>query len=503
VANAGRATTLGFTQFNDQKADLQAAGVKLFGPGATVAEDLEPEYIAVSPDGSKAWVTLQENNAVAVIDIAGQAVEAILPLGFKDFSQGPKLDASNRDDAINLQNWPVFGLYQPDTIASYEVDGVTYYVTANEGDARIRPDGDLEDENGNVILEEGEVFNEEARIEDVVLDPTVFPNADVLQQEENLGRLKITNTLGDTDGDGDFDELYSFGGRSFSIWDETGSLVFDSGDDIANMTAQLTPELFNANDGLPEEFDDRSDDKGAEPEALTVGQIGDITYAFVGLERAGGGVVIYDITNPVAPEFVQYVRDDADIAPEGLSFIAAADSPTGNPLLLVTNEESNTLAVYAADVDLPGVEPDFEEVLDLTGFDGQVTANITLDREAAFDNLLQFYQTDAEGRVDGLSPGEAGYEDAVRANLLDSSELFVDNLVTEDTTLVLAGGAYYAPALLVKGNAHDLVTIDDGVTGMAKIQRQGNVWRFEDHTDFDFNDFVLTLNSAEAAPTAV
>jgi hypothetical protein len=142
-------------------------------------------------------------------------------------------------------------------------------------------------------------------------------------------------------------------------------------------------------------------------------------------------------------------------------------------------------------------------VLDLTGFDGQVTANITLDREAAFDNLLQFYQTDAEGRVDGLSPGEAGYEDAVRANLLDSSELFVDNLVTEDTTLVLAGGAYYAPALLVKGNAHDLVTIDDGVTGMAKIQRQGNVWRFEDHTDFDFNDFVLTLNSAEAAPTAV
>jgi len=346
AANATE-TRVEFTPFNAQKAALQEQGVRLFGPGdTTVAEDLEPEYIAISPDSTKAWVTLQENNAVAVIDIATAAVDGIVPLGFKDFSQDARLDASNEDGGINIRNWPVFGMYQPDAIASYEVGGATYYVTANEGDARIRPDGDIEDEESNVIVEEGSVFNEEERIGDVTLDPTAFPDADFLQQDENLGRLKITNTLGDIDDDGDFDELYSFGARSFSIWDEEGNLVFDSGDDIALITSQLTPELFNANDGDPDEFDERSDDKGAEPEALTIGQIGDRIYAFVGLERSGGGVLVYDVTNPVAPEFVQYVRDDADIAPEGLTFISADDSPTGRELLLVTNEESNTLSVY-------------------------------------------------------------------------------------------------------------------------------------------------------------
>lgn len=357
----------GFTAFNSQKADLQAEGVKLFGPeGTTVAQDVEPEYIAVSPDGLKAWVALQENNAVALLDIASATVEDIIALGFKDFSlPGNTLDASNEDGAINLRNWPVFGVYQPDAIASFEVDGVTYYATANEGDARIRPDGDIEDEDGNVITEEGTFFNEEARIADVVLDPTAFPNAAELQLEENLGRLNITTALGDTDGDGDFDELYSYGGRSFSIWNEAGELVFDSGDQIAKITATLTPELFNANDGDPEEFDNRSDDKGAEPEALIIGQIGDQIYAFVGLERAGGGVLIYNVTDPTAPVFEQYVRDDADIAPEGLSFISSDISPNGQNLLVVANEVSSTLAIYGAEA----VSGETEMALDFEGFD--------------------------------------------------------------------------------------------------------------------------------------
>ncbi len=301
----------------------------------------KPEGLAYLPDGR--LVVLNDNDFGLVPGAEG------VELGVIDFGAGNQLDASNRDDGINIRNWPVFGLYQPDSIASYEVNGVTYYVTANEGDARIRPDGDLEDEDGNVILEEGKIFNEESRIgdDDIVLDPEAFPNAAELKQDENLGRLKITNTLGDIDGDGDFDQLFSYGGRSFSIWDENGNLVFDSGDDIANITAQLTPELFNANSGDPEEFDERSDDKGAEPEGLTVGQIGDKTYAFVSLERAGGGVLIYDITNPAEAQFVQYVRSDEDIAPEGLTFISDIDSPNGNNLLIVANEVSSTLTVYS------------------------------------------------------------------------------------------------------------------------------------------------------------
>lgn len=444
----------------------------------------KPEGLAYLPDGRLA--VLNDNDFG--LEEGAEAVE----LGIIDFPAGNTLDASNRDDAINLQNWPVFGLYQPDSIVSYEFDGVTYYVTANEGDARIRPDGDLEDDAGNVILEEGDVFNEEDRIADVTLDPTAFPNAADLQEDENLGRLKITNTLGDLDGDGDFDQLFSYGARSFTIWDENGNLVFDSSDDIGRITAELTPDLFNANDGDPDEFDNRSDDKGAEPEALTIGQVGNKTYAFVGLERAGGGVFVYDITNPTEAEFVQYIREDSDIAPEGLTFIEAADSPNGENLLVVANEESSTLSVYELEV-----EP-VAELLDLTGFDGDVMANVSLSREAAFDNILQFYQTDANGAVDGLLPGQEGYEDAVREVLLESPSLFVDNLETMEEDLILSGGAYYAPALLIRGDEDNLATISDAIVGNSRIQRDGNVWSFEDWTDFDFNDLVFTVNSAEA-----
>jgi hypothetical protein len=143
-----------------------------------------------------------------------------------------------------------------------------------------------------------------------------------------------------------------------------------------------------------------------------------------------------------------------------------------------------------------------EELLNLTGFDGEVTANVTLSREAGFDNILQFYETDAEGTVGGLLPGEAGYEDAVRENLISGLELFVENLATTNTDVLLGGGTFYAPALLVDGDPQNLVTIDDAAMGMSRIQREDNVWRFEDLTDFDFNDFVLTLNSAEAATAA-
>lgn len=137
------------------------------------------------------------------------------------------------------------------------------------------------------------------------------------------------------------------------------------------------------------------------------------------------------------------------------------------------------------------------ELLDLTGVDGELTVNVTLEREAGFDNLLRFYATDALGTVDGILPGEAGYEDAVRQNLLASPALFVENGAKIDQAIALTGGTYYAPALLVQGQLTDLVTLDDGVMGMSQIQREGNVWKFEDWTDFDFNDLVLTVTSAE------
>jgi myo-inositol-hexaphosphate 3-phosphohydrolase len=351
-----KVTTADFTAFNGQEATLKAEGVRIFGLNASASEDFEPEYIAVSADNQTAFITLQENNAVAILDIASGTITDVVPLGFKDHSlPGNGLDASDKDNGINIENWPVLGMYLPDAISSFQVGNNTYYITANEGDSRIRPTDDdiLPAPNDG----EGDIFNEEVRVKDVILDPTAFPNAAELQEDENLGRLIITNTLGDTDGDGDFDQLYAYGGRSFSIWNNQGQLVYDSGDQIEQILSQATPTLFNANNGSADDVDTRSDNKGPEPESVVVGVIDDVPYGFVGLERAGGGVMVYNLSDPTAPEFVQYITTEGDISPEGLKFISAEDSPNAKPMLAVANEVSNTVSFYEI---LPSAAPTVE-----------------------------------------------------------------------------------------------------------------------------------------------
>ena len=243
------AATATFDTWSSNPGALETRGLRIFGPGANLSADAEPEYITISPDSTTAYVTLQENNAIAVVDIQRATVTAILPLGYKDHSlPGNELDASDEDGAINIRNWPVLGLYQPDAIASFTApDGNLYLVTANEGDAR--------DYDG---------YSEEERVQDLTLDRNAFPNRDELQAEENLARLKTTSASGDTDGDGDHDVIYSYGARSLTIWDTNGNVVFDSGSQIAHMLAQRSPETFNSQ-GTASSFDSRSDDKGPEP----------------------------------------------------------------------------------------------------------------------------------------------------------------------------------------------------------------------------------------------
>jgi hypothetical protein len=295
--------------------------------------DLEPEYLTVSHDSRTAWVTLQENNAVAVLDIEARRFTSLVALGFKDHAlAGNALDPSDRDGGIRIANWPVLGMYQPDAIAALEYQGQTFFLTANEGDSRP---------------------SEETRVADVTLDFTRFPNALSLQNPANLGRLRITNLRGDTDGDGDFDELYAFGGRSFSIWSPSGELVFDSGDSFAGITAASVPGIFNSNGDSAASFDTRSDDKGSEPEGLVLGKVFGRTHAFIGLERVGG-IMVFDVTNPFQPAFVRYVNNHVpgapialgDVSPEGLLFIKAEDSPSGKPLLVASHEISGTLTVF-------------------------------------------------------------------------------------------------------------------------------------------------------------
>ncbi|WP_444713686.1 choice-of-anchor I family protein [Marinobacter sp. NSM] len=350
-------TTADFTAFNGQEEALRERGVRIFGPGASAAQDFEPEYIALSADGKTAWVALQENNAAAVLDIEAGEITEILPFGFKDFSiLGNELDASDRDGRISIRNWPVFGIYQPDAIASYAFNGKTYYITANEGDAR--------DYAG---------WSEEFRVKDLTLSGDLADWVG-LQDDENLGRLRVTSTLGvsngcdpsdlatDVEAECEYDTLYAYGARSFSIWSEEGRLVFDSGSEFERITARVAPEFFNSNNSA-NNFEARSDDKGPEPEGVTVGVINGQTFAFIGLERVGG-IMVYNVTNPQNPQFVQYINNRdfsvandqienglvGDLGAEGLTFISAENSPNGKPVLVVGNEVSGTTTLFGIDV---------------------------------------------------------------------------------------------------------------------------------------------------------
>lgn len=345
--------TADFSSFDGMEASLRAQGIRIFGPNASASKDFEPEYIALSPDRETAWATLQENNAVAEVDIASSKITAVRPLGLKNHANaGNELDASNKDDAINIKNWPVFGMYQPDAIAAFSADDMHYYITANEGDAR-----------------DYDTWTEEFRVEDLQLNAASFPDASI-QDEDKLGRLRVTSTLGVSNGcdpsdistdvaaDCEYSALHAYGTRSFSIWDANGTLVYDSGSDLENLTAAAFPEAFNSSNDS-NEFDDRSDDKGPEPEGVTTAVIKGKTYAFIGLERIGG-IMVYDVSKPTSPTFIQYINnrdftvtddkiDDGtvgDLGPEGLLFIAASDSPTDAPLLVVGNEVSGTTTIY-------------------------------------------------------------------------------------------------------------------------------------------------------------
>ena len=335
--------TATFTSFNGQENTFRSQGVRIF-PGQTVSQDVEPEYITVSDDGTTAWVSLQENNAIAIVNIVNAQVTSILPLGAKNFNApGNGLDPSDQDGvvfggatnspAVRINNWPVFGLYQPDTIATVTIAGQTYLISANEGDTR----------------------NEARRVSTLTLDPNAFPNAATLKLTQNLGRLDVSSIDG-LNGQGQYSQLFAYGGRSFSIWNVTNGLsqVFDSGDDFEQILATfsatpLTASIFNS-DGNPSSFDSRSDNRGPEPEGLALGSVRNRLYTFVGIERAGG-FMVYDITNPSNPLFTNYINDSqlGDISPEGLLFIPAADSPNGTPLLIVANEVSRNVAIYSVE----------------------------------------------------------------------------------------------------------------------------------------------------------
>ncbi len=335
-------TNISFTQFDADIDALRAAGVRIFGPTNSVAQNIEPEYITASDDGKTAWVTLQEANAVAIIDLENNVATAIVPLGLKDW-KNYSLDASDQAPGIFFNNWNIKGMYQPDAISYWSAGGTGYLITANEGDVREW------DAYAEIVRLSGSAYK---------LDSAAFPDAPYLKRAELLGRLNVTTATGDTDGDGDFDEIHAYGGRSISIWNAaTGALVWDSGDDLERITAAdpTFGSIFNASHENNNRKN-RSDDKGPEPEGVALGTIEGRNYAFTALERMGG-VMVYDVTNPAAPEFVQWINTrtpdvyGGDQGAEGIIFIPKNESPNGRNLIVVSNEISGSLSVFQIDID--------------------------------------------------------------------------------------------------------------------------------------------------------
>jgi len=318
---------VGFNAFDTASAKtafLRNGGI--LGKGANPSLDFEPEYIAVSSDSRTAWVSLQEANALAVLDIVNGTFTSVLGLGYKDHNLSQNSMDALRNGKAELATQNIYGVYMPDGIAAVTIQGKPYILTANEGDAREWGKGAT-----------------------AYADITTF----------NIEGARIT-VLDNTKKDGlEADKKYILGARSFSIWDVSGGsakLIYDSGNEFETRTAEYFPANFNASH-TNNDLDSRSGGKGPEPEYVTTLQIGSRTYAIIGLERIGG-IMVYDITNPQSPEFYDYIntRDFSgsglaqmgDLGPEGISTVSASDSPTKKPLIFVANEVSGTIAVFEA-----------------------------------------------------------------------------------------------------------------------------------------------------------
>jgi hypothetical protein len=385
-----------FSSFNldeSRHSELNAS-IRTAGPaGTSVAQDLEPEYMALNNDNTKAFVALQENNAIAIIDIQTAYVDSIKGLGEKTWNaaSGNKLDASNKDNGAGefASYEQLVGLYMPDTVASFSIDGAGYIISANEGDGReyiysttqqaceaaghgwegdeYEVGGDDEDATKFANeLDDCISFTDEQRGKDIVdsVDAS-HPLKAALDDNDQLKRIKV---VADQDQYSANDNIAIFGGRSFSIWNEQAELVFDSGDDIAKKVFAAGSEYFNAtndNNDPAETADNRSDDKGTEPEAVEVAEINGKQYAFIGLERQGG-IIVYDVSVPTAPVYQSYINNRdftesvctlvdegdcdngiynpaaGDLGPESIDYFTRL----GKHFIAVGNEVSGTTTVY-------------------------------------------------------------------------------------------------------------------------------------------------------------
>lgn len=336
---SGAVTLLGFDTFDTAplRAALKAKGV-LLNDGQSLNAQLQPEFVAISKDGSKAFVTIQEQNAVAVVDLVSNSISDIVSAGSVDRG-AVRFDPSDRDGPGNSQSpnprtfANVFSTMEPDQVVWFERNGQKFFAVAGEGD-----DG--------IALASGfsPISNAAPN-----LDPTKFPDPASVVQNGNLGRIAKFGK--DTDGDGDFDEIWVTGGRSISIFKEDGTLVWNSGSLVEDTLIAQGNGYFN---------DGRSDNRGPEPEGVTYGFVGGKPYLFVSIER-GASVLMLDISDVANPLLEDFIATDFTAGferlneSEGISFISASESGNGKAYLLISSEAGNFTSLVELQVPEPAM----------------------------------------------------------------------------------------------------------------------------------------------------
>ena len=427
--NDGTTSVVTFDSFDSQREALAQSGV-LIKKETAPSVDFEPEYIAVS--GDFAYVSLQEANAVATLDLKTKSFTAVKALGFKDHSvEGNGLDLLS-DGIIDIETQDVFGVYMPDGIDAFTVNGVTYLATANEGDAR-----EWGDYSGIT--------------------------------KTTIGGTKV-ETLDNSEWDGvDADKTYVLGGRSFSIFRASDmELIYDSGDMIEQAVADSEySDYFNcSNDNVT--LDARSKKKGPEPETVIVRTVGDGLYAFVGLERVGG-IATFDITDFIdgTVKLTNYTstRDYSqamagDVAPEGMDFAYASEYTGGKDLLFVANENSGTVAIFAVENEqktyemhstFTAAESGEDEESSLTsstlliysvhGSGGNSDGTVSHDY-IAIKNISDG-AIDLDGYKVGYSSGGSEWQELSLSGTIDANEIYVIrcNAANTATALINIGDA--------------------------------------------------------------
>lgn len=441
------AKTVDFTAYDSQRDALVQTGI-ILKKGTNPSVDLEPEYIACNND--YAYVTLQEANAIAVLDLAEGAFNGIYSAGLADYSK-VAVDIDKKDEAYAPKTYESLrGIRMPDAISLVTINGVDYVLTANEGDSRSWGNKD----NLTAYSNEIEVNFGKGK---------ASPTGKITVKESGLSGKVVFFDSSDYDGLADNTD-YLFGGRSFTMYQVTDNglvEVFDSKNDFESLTAKYLPEYFNcSNDDLA--IDDRSGKKGPEPETVTIGKVGNKTFACITLERIGG-VMVYDITNPAHVTFVNYInsRDfSSDVAvddsPEGLKFIPASESPTGKALLMAACEVGGTVAVYEMQIQAQnnnnGNDSDDDFSSGSTNNTG--TSNIGSMNNGSSNSGAS--QATAISKDSNVTVSVA----TVNSSIITS----VENVLASDKSVTVVGSVESAVSVSAKSNGNNVVSFIEPVS---------------------------------------